>query len=195
VNLSGTLYGSGSTAVVFSHMSDGDRSEWRDLPEKMARIGYMALAYDFRGRGKSEGSFSPPSAPQDVLAAVAFARREGAATIVLAGASMGAMASAKAAAVGKPAALVFLAGTTSWRGLTVSREELQSSIPRLFISSEQDNYINGTLELYEWAAQPKEKYIYSGGAHGTELFDSHGDDLTRRTIDFIVRHAPVGPGG
>jgi hypothetical protein len=103
---------------------------------------------------------------------------------------MGAMASAKASAVEEPAALLFLAGTTSWSGLTVTSEELQTSTDKIFISSEGDNYIEGTLQLYEWAAPPKEKHIYPGSAHGTGLFDSDGDDLTRRITTFITTHAP-----
>jgi alpha/beta superfamily hydrolase len=171
-------------------MSDGDRTDWRDLPAQMAGMGYMTLAFDFRGRGESQGSFEPISADQDLLAAIAFVHREGASKVVLAGASMGAMASAKATAVEDVAALLFLAGTTSWSGLTVTQEELQASTPKLFISSEGDNYIGGTLQLYEWADPPKEKHIYPGSAHGTDLFNSHGDDLTRRITTFIATHAP-----
>ena len=190
ITLSGTLHGSGTTAIIFSHMSDGDRTDWRDLPAQMAGMGYMTLAFDFRGRGESQGSFDPPSADKDLLAATAFARGEGASKVVLAGASMGAMASAKVAAVEEPAALLFLAGTTSWSGLTVTQGELQTGTAKLFISSEGDNYIVGTLHLYEWANPPKEKHIYPGSAHGTDLFDTHGDDLTRRITAFVATHAP-----
>lgn len=191
VTLSGTLYGAGATAVVFSHMSDGPRSEWRDLPELMAERGYMTLAYDFRGRGTSGGEFSPPASPDDVRAAVAFVRERGARSVALVGASMGAMASAKAAATDRPACLVFVAGTTSWNGLDVTDADVAANdAPKLFISSDEDTYINETLHLYEAASPPKEKYIYPGGAHGTNLFESQGDDFPRRIIAFIEGNAP-----
>src|SRR5215204_815440 len=76
VILSGTVYGQGATGVIFSHMSDGSRAEWRDLPEQLARLGYRTLAYDFRGRGESEGSFAPDKADTDLRAAVALMRKE-----------------------------------------------------------------------------------------------------------------------
>jgi alpha/beta superfamily hydrolase len=191
VTLSGTLYGTGTTAVVFSHMSDGPRSEWRDLPEKMAARGYMTLAYDFRGRGTSGGEFSPPASPDDLRAAVAFVREQGATSVCLVGASMGSMASAKVAAADRPACLVFVAGTTSWEGLDVTDAEMAANdTPKLFISSEEDTYINETLHLYEAAAAPKEKHIYPGGAHGTNLFETQGEDFPARIITFIQNHAP-----
>ncbi|HET9492906.1 MAG TPA: alpha/beta fold hydrolase [Chloroflexia bacterium] len=191
VILSGTLRGSGRTAVIFSHMSDGPRSQWRDLPERLADRGYMTLAYDFRGRGESGGEFSPPAAPDDLRAAVAFVREQGAQSIALVGASMGGMASARIAAAERPSCLVFVAGTTSWNGLEVSDAEMAANdTPKLFISSDEDAYINETLHLYDAAAEPKEKHIYPGGAHGTNLFDSHAEDFSNRIISFIEANAP-----
>jgi pimeloyl-ACP methyl ester carboxylesterase len=191
VTLSGTAYGQGATAVIFSHMSDGSRAEWRDLPEQLAARGYRTLAYDFRGRGESEGTFAPDKADTDLRAAVAFMRQKGATDLALVGASMGAMASAKVAATDPPAALVLLTGTTSWNGLTVSDAEMAAIVaPKLVISSEQDGYLAGTLHLYDAAAPPKEKHIYPGGAHGTQLFDVYGDDLTARIVGFVTTRAP-----
>jgi pimeloyl-ACP methyl ester carboxylesterase len=191
VTLSGTLYGTGTTAVVFSHMSDGPRSEWRDLPEQLAERGYMTLAYDFRGRGESGGEFSPPTSPDDLRAAVAFVREQGANSVCLVGASMGSMASAKVAAADRLACLVFVAGTTSWEGLEVTDAEMAANdAPKLFISSEEDAYINETLHLYEAAAPPKEKHIYPGGVHGTNLFETQRFDFPDRIITFVENHAP-----
>jgi alpha/beta superfamily hydrolase len=193
VVLNGTLYGRGRTAVVLSHMSDGSQAEWAGFARVLAERGYMAFPFDFRGRGDSGGSFDPPAAPVDLRAAVAFARSEGAASVVLVGASMGAMASAKVAAVEKPTAVVMIAGTTSWSGLEVSDAELGAiAPPKLVISSERDEYISGTLHLYDASPEPREKYIYPGDLHGTELFREYGDDLTQRLLRFIEEHAPIG---
>lgn len=189
--LSGLLYGQGRTAVILSHMSDSDKSEWAEMAERLAGLGYAALTFDFRGRGDSEGSFTPPLADHDLLAAITFAKQEGAVNIVLVGASMGAMASLKAAAVERPLALVALAGATSWSGLTVTDAELEAiSAPKLYISSEQDPYISGTLHLFDAAPDPKEKHIYPGSAHGTQLFADYGPDLTERIVTFITENAP-----
>lgn len=191
VTLSGTLYGTGTSAVVFSHMSDGPRSEWRDLPERLAERGYMTLAYDFRGRGTSGGEFSAAASPDDLRAAVAYVREQGARTVALVGASMGSMAAAKVAATDRPACLVFVAGTTSWNGLDVTDAEMAANdTPKLFISSEDDTYINETLHLYDAATPPKEKYLYPGGVHGTNLFETQGEDFSSRIMTFIESNAP-----
>jgi alpha/beta superfamily hydrolase len=189
LQLSGTLYGQGTAAIIFSHMSDGSRAEWRDLPEKMAGMGYMALAYDFRGRGDSEGTFDPPASNKDLMAAVNFIRDEGAQKIALIGASMGAMASAKVAAVEKTEAVICLAGGISWSGPEISDQELAAiSAPLLVITSEEDQFVQDTLHIYEVASSPKEKHLYPGRTHGTDLFDTHGADLSQRIINFILKN-------
>jgi esterase/lipase len=192
IELSGTLYGQGTEAVIFSHMSHGSRAEWRELPEKMASMGYMALAYDFRGRGESDGTFDPPASGKDLMAAVAFVRKEGAQKIALIGASMGAMASAKVAAVETAEAVICLAGGISWSGLEVSDQELAAiTAPLLVITSEEDRFVKDTLHIYEAASGPKEKHLYPGSTHGTDLFDTHGEDLSQRLINFIRKNMPL----
>ena len=193
VELWGTLQGNSTTAIIFSHMSNGSRADWRDLPSTLSAKGYTTLAYDFRGRGASKGIFDPPSADKDLRAALSFVRRGGANKWALVGASMGSMASIKVAATEKPEALVVLAGTTLWSGLSVTDAETQAiTSPKLFISSEQDNFIEGFTHLYEVAIDPKEKHIYPGGAHGADLFNREGGaDLTQRIIEFIEKNVPL----
>jgi hypothetical protein len=41
--VSSPICGQGTTAVIFPHMSDGSRAEWRDLPETLAARGYRTL--------------------------------------------------------------------------------------------------------------------------------------------------------
>jgi hypothetical protein len=86
-----------------------------------------------------------------------------------------------------------IAGTTSWSGLEVSDAELGAiASPKLVISSEGDDYIAGTLHLYDASPEPREKHIYPGDLHGTELFREYRDDLTERLLRFIEEHAPAG---
>jgi hypothetical protein len=47
-------------------------------------------------------------------------------------------------------------------------------------------------EMYDAMPNPKEKHIYSGREHGTDIFlTEHADDLTQRLLTFIERHAPA----
>ena len=192
VKLAGTFYKGSSTAVVMSHMSGGSRADWRDVPELLAERGYTVLAFDFRGRGASEGGYDPPASNVDLLAAVDYVKSRGADRLVLAGASMGAMASAKVAAASQADAVVLVAGTTSWSGLEVLDTELAAiKAPLLVISSEGDGYIDGTLHFYDAAGGPKEKHIYQGAAHGTDLMDEYGEDFRERIISFMMANVPV----
>jgi pimeloyl-ACP methyl ester carboxylesterase len=187
VTLGGTLYGSGSTAVIFSHMLPTDQTSWAAMARELAGRGYLVLTYDFRGYGASQGKKEISKLDRDLRAAVAFVRTQGVAKLVLVGASMGGMATAKVAAVEKPTAVVIISTPTSFQGLAVSDDEVQAiTAPKLFIGSEGDGATRTTLHMFEVAPEPKEKHIYPGSGHGTFIFDSeYGADLRQRLIQFI----------
>jgi len=191
VTLGGTLYGSGSTAVIFSHMFPTDQTSWTALARELANRGYMTLTYDFRGYGASGGQKDVSQIDRDLRAAVAFVRQQGATHLVLVGASMGGTATAKVAATERPVAVVIMSAPASFRGLSVSDDEIQAiTAPKLFIGSEQDGATRDTLHMFDVASEPKEKHIYPGSGHGTFIFDSqYGDDLTQRLIQFIEANA------
>ena len=191
VTLGGTLYGSGSTAVIFSHMFPTDQTSWTALAKELANRGYMTLTYDFRGYGASGGQKDVSRIDRDLRAAVAFVRQQGATHLVLVGASMGGTATAKVAATERPAAVVIMSAPASFRGLSVSDDEIRAiTAPKLFIGSEQDGATRDTLHMFDVASEPKEKHIYPGSGHGTFIFDSqYGDDLTQRLIQFIEAYA------
>jgi pimeloyl-ACP methyl ester carboxylesterase len=187
VTLSGTLYGSGASAVVFSHMFPTDQTSWTPIAQDLAGRGYLVLTYDFRGYGKSQGAKDVSKIDHDLRAAVAFVRAQGATRLVLVGASMGGMATAKVAAVEKPAAVIIMSAPQSFAGLTVGDDEVKAiAAPKLFIGSEQDGATSTTLHMFDVAPAPKDKHIYPGSGHGTYIFDTeYGADLTQRIIQFI----------
>jgi pimeloyl-ACP methyl ester carboxylesterase len=187
VTLSGTLYGSGASAVIFSHMFPTDQTSWTPIAQDLAGRGYLVLTYDFRGYGTSQGPKDVSKIDHDLRAAVAFVRAQGAAKLVLVGASMGGMATAKVAAVEKPAAVIIMSAPQSFMGLAVSDDEVKAiAAPKLFIGSEQDGATSTTLHMADVASEPKDKHVYPGSGHGTYIFDSeYGADLTQRIIQFI----------
>jgi len=187
VTLSGTLYGSGANAVVFSHMFPTDQTSWAPIAKDLAGRGYLVLTYDFRGYGASPGTKDVSKIDRDLRAAVAFVRTQGAAKLVLVGASMGGTATAKVAAVEKPTAVVIMSAPQSFMGLAVSDDEVKAiTAPKLFIGSEQDGATSTTLHMFDVAPEPKDKRVYPGSGHGTYIFDSeYGADLTQRIIQFI----------
>jgi predicted alpha/beta-hydrolase family hydrolase len=199
VSLAGTLYGEGEVAVIFSNMGDQHQASWAPVAREMAAAGYSALTYDFRywvnGRMDAEqiGFIA-----DDLLAAVRFVRGEGVETVVLIGASLGGMATAKAAADAGAAAVVIMAAPMTAPGVevAVTVEELQAFTgPRLFITSEFDDTVAATeLEaMYAQAGEPKELFVYPGAtAHGTHLLQTeHAEDLRARLMAFVAEN--VGP--
>jgi pimeloyl-ACP methyl ester carboxylesterase len=192
VKLSGTLFGQGGSGVVLSHMFPTDQTSWHAFAKTLAGNGYLALAYDFRGYGKSGGEKHIDQIDSDVRAAVAFLKEQGAQRIVLVGASMGGTASAKVAGSAGAAALVVLSSPQSFNGLEVTEQDLKSFRgPSLWMGSRGDAATTDTEAMHAKANEPKTLHIYEGSAHGTFIFDTaNGPDLSQRIIDFLVENAP-----
>ena len=198
VTLMGTIYGGGTTAIVLSNMGDNDSSAWEAFAPELARRGYTVLTYKFRYPTNSS-SFNSGMANHtldDLRVAIAFVRGHGAQKLVLVGASLGGMATAKAAAVEQPAAIVIIASPMdlSEFDFRVEQSELNAiTAPKLFIGSEDDKTVPlaETQRRFDLSPDPKELQTYAGTAHGVHIFETdHGDDLRQRLIAFITSSAP-----
>lgn len=197
--LRGTLYGSGSTAVIFSTMGAQQQDTWSKMAQATANAGYLAFTYNFRfwvSDTRIQDNLRAYIA-DDLRAAIAFMRGQGAKQIVLVGASLGGMATAKVAGEAQAAAVIIMAAPLSARGLTVRVEdaELQTmTMPKLFVSSENDSTVSpaDARQMVDQAPEPKTIYLYPGTAHGTELFETkYAADLTQRLLAFIGEHTPA----
>ena len=192
LTLAGRLFGQGRTGVALSHMFPTDQASWHTFAQTLADNGYLALAYDFRGYGKSSGEKRVAEIDRDVRAAVAFMRAQGAQRIVLIGASMGGTASAKVATSVGAEALVVLSSPRSFQELEIGDEDVrQFRGASLWIGSRGDGATIDVEALHAIANSPKSLHVYAGSAHGTFIFDTaDGADLAQRMIDFLVRYAP-----
>ena len=190
--ITGELYGSGKTAVIFSVMGDCTPG-WREFAQLTAAQGFLALTYQWRGcRANSVDNVLIRKFVEDARAAITFARAQGAERIILAGASLGGCASAKLAAESEASGLIVLASPPSipqW-GFEIQSSDLNTEIPKLFITAENDDTVapEKTRALYDLAAKPKEWQTYPGSAHGTELFDSKNkSEVQGRILEFLQR--------
>jgi esterase/lipase len=188
--ITGELYGSGETAVIFSVMGECTPG-WREFAQLTAAQGFMALTYQWRGcRANSVDNVLIRKFVEDTRAAIAFAREQGAEKIILVGASLGGCASAKLAVESGASGLIVLASPPSipqW-GFEIQSADLNTEIPKLFITAENDNTVppEATHELYDLASEPKDWQTYPGSAHGTNLFDTESKSaLQRRILEFI----------
>ena len=134
----------------------------------MARSGFRALAFDFRGRGQSYGGPQASSRDDvhlDVLAAVRYLHEDGAKTVSVVGGSFGGWA----AAIDEP-------------------ERMQGR--KLFLTTRDDFSRGGVLRLpglraqFERAREPKELVILEGSAHAQHIF---GTDQADRLMAEILR--------
>ena len=192
VVLAGTVFGDGAVGVVLAHMFPTDQTSWQPFARQLAAEGYRALAFDFRGFGRSGGSRRVDEIDLDVRAAAAYLRSQGARRIVLVGASMGGTASIKAATPGGVDALIAISSPMRFRGLNVSETELtRLTMPSLWSTSDRDSVTPAMRAMHAAAGGRKALHVYSGSAHGTYIFDSaHGPDLTGRILVFIARAVP-----
>ena len=201
VTLHGTLYGNGTTAVILSTMGAQRQETWVPFARQIAARGYLALTYNFRywvTDTRMQDSMRDKAA-EDLRAAVAFVRQQGAQRVVLIGASLGALASIKAASDVQPAAVVVMAAPfgsfPALPSLQVDQADLRAiAAPKLFINTEHDQggFTASTQQMFEAAPDPKELQIYPGSAHGTDLFDTdQASALTQRLIEFVEQSAPA----
>jgi dienelactone hydrolase len=199
VRLSGMVFGEGAVGVVLAHMGRGGdtQADFYPLAHELAEQGYLALTYNRRGvcgdSGKecSQGPDDYASSWKDVVGAAEFVHSRGATSVVLIGASIGAMASLYAAVSHRlePAALIEIGGVNHASGYDFTRDQLQE-LPgaKLFVSAADDGYggASAAREWYGWANEPKQLEILPGAQHGTDMLRG-GEPTAKPLVEFVLR--------
>jgi len=153
----------------------------------------MALTYPWRGC-RAAGLADEDELQKfvdDARGAINFVRAQGAEKIILAGASLGGVASAKLAIESQASGIVVVASPpaiSQW-GFEIEAADLNTDIPKLFITAEDDPTVpaSATRQLYDLAAEPKEWQTYPGDKHGTDLFETEsGEAMQQRILEFIL---------
>jgi pimeloyl-ACP methyl ester carboxylesterase len=207
VRLSGTLFGSGSVAIVLSHMGDSsdNQTEWYPMARVLASRGYEVLAYNTRGvcpggrAGCSLGRYVLNENWKDIVGAYTYLRNRGADRVALMGGSVGAMGSLVAAGKDetRAAAVVAISGVLDCCGYLLDRSDLRAvSEPKLFIAGSYDSWAtDGTRAFYRWSRSPKRLRIFQRtNAHGTDLLrldEPTGRQARRLVLQFLDRFAPA----
>ena len=191
--LAGIRLGRGRKAVVLAHQSRGDACQWAGYARRLARLGYLVIAIDFRGYGDSQtrGGRAAGRLAADVAAAAKVARARGAQNVFAMGASMGGTAVLSAAANVRPQ----LSGVISpscpavFTYVDALRTAPRLTAPALYIVGRDDaDFVPDAERLHEaTAAADKALHVLPVGYHGVELVRS--DPQARALVeDFIRSH-------
>jgi pimeloyl-ACP methyl ester carboxylesterase len=182
------LFGSGEVAVVLSHMGNtrSSQEDWAPFAGQAAEAGFQVLTYD--NRADLSASWN------DVLGAVDHLRNEGAETVIVGGASIGAMASLRAAIEpdSEINAVLWLAGVLNESGYAFTEADVSGlACPMLIASGSEDSY--GAAEdaalLHEWTPDVSELLIVDSIRHGTDILAEDepavADELRQAMTDFL----------
>lgn len=185
---SGRLFGAGEVAVVLSHMGRprDDQDDWASFAAELADGGYQVLTYDHENS----------EVWQDVLGAVDYLRDSGAGTVIAGGASIGAMASLRAAEESGTDidGIIWLAGVLHNSGYDFYQDDVaQVACPMLVISADRDSAgaADDARELASWSAD-SELHIIPSMSHGTDILVDGGpaaDQLEQAMLAFVDRVA------
>jgi pimeloyl-ACP methyl ester carboxylesterase len=179
-HLRAAILGSGDTGVVLANESDLDLCGWLPFARKLSTR-FRVLLFDY-------GS----SAPQDEVAAAARElRREGAKTVVLAGASEGAKAAIVAGA-DRPKlarAIVALSPEATLQGEDVAPAARKLSAAALFLVSRGDPYSAVDTPALERVAGSRQKRLVEvpGSDHGVYLLRGASAQKVETAISDFLR--------
>lgn len=187
------MYGRGGRGVVLAHGGQFNKESWAKQAQILADAGFRAIAFDFRGYGKSHGPGQADlySAPVylDVLAAARYLRKTGSKTVSVVGASFGGGAAGDASIASEPGEIsrvVFLGSAPNGPAeklkcgslFIVARDDANAAGPRLPRIRAQ----------YEKAPEPKQLIILDGSAHAQFLFQTdQGDRVMREIVRFLSK--------
>jgi pimeloyl-ACP methyl ester carboxylesterase len=194
ISLAGHLFGSGHEGVVLAHMYPADQTSWLPTARRLANEGYLVLTFDFRGYGESGGQKQIDLIDRDVSAAIGKIRQEGAAAVVLAGASMGGTASlvagdrAQALDSIRLAGIATLSAPVEFRGLSAAEAVPRLVVPLLFMAAENDVGAAGARQLEDLSSGRGDLHIVSGSDHGTDLLTGlQGDAVYSLLSQFLQK--------
>ena len=192
--LSGRLFGpANEPLVILSHMRPNDQTAWFSFAEQLAGAGFAVLTFDFRGYGESEGRQDFGKLDEDLRTAIRYMRDQGRQQIFLVGASMGGTTTLVVAAGEDVDGVVAISPPSEFEGQDALAAVPQIRAPLLFLASDDDTAAQLSLEEMLAATAPTaDSELYTGNAHGTDLFDplrsEHSDEARLRVMEFLEQY-------
>jgi len=177
------LYGQGKQAVVLAHGAIFNKESWDSLAKLLSEKGFMVLAIDFRGYGKSRAGKNGRALHEDILAAVRYLKSAGAKQVSVIGASMGGGAAAKAAVNAEPDEIYKLILLSP---VPIPDPETIHATSILYIGSENERLMPGIREQFLKAPEPKKLVVIPGDAHAQHIFKTgQAERLVQVILEFL----------
>ena len=190
VRLAGHVFGRGRVGVVLAHQSNGTTCQWSTYGRRLARLGYMPLALDFRGHGGSATASFAASLRLggDLAAAVRYLRVHGARKVYLVGASMGGSAVVVGGANIRPPVDGVVAVSAAEYMLDAPEAAARLRVPVLYVAGSRDPGAAAQSRHLFRATRGRAKalVVYDDWRHGVDLVD--GNAAARKRIErFLAR--------
>jgi pimeloyl-ACP methyl ester carboxylesterase len=175
LRLAGHRFGRGKTAVVFAHEARGGACQWIPYARALGKRGYLTIAFDFRGYGRSQtpkrGAWS--RLPADVIAAAKLSRSLGAKKVVVVGASMGGTNVVAAAANARTVidGVISVSAPTSYGRTDALAAARRLQLPVLYLVGEGDEgFVEHSRLLYAATSSANKRLeILDSPQHGVFL--------------------------
>jgi alpha-beta hydrolase superfamily lysophospholipase len=193
--LVGHRFGTGTTAVILAHQSDGSLCDWLPYAKRLAARGYFVFPIDFRGYGFSEPGFGTARQryAQDIAAAVKALRGLGKKKIFVVGASMGGIAALAAAPSVSPplAGVVSISSPRRYRGMDGIAAGKRLRVPVLYLAATDDDNVGYDFSedakaLHAAAASKRKRLeLLPGPLHGIALVG--GSAKARAAVEAFLK--------
>lgn len=190
LSLEGVRFGEGPAWVVLGHMRPADMTSWFGFAMAAADRGLVALTYNNRGYGASDGDREDYDVGIDALAAIRFAREGGAEKIFYVGASMNGTAALYVGAREDLAGIASLSGVPEFAGTDGMGSTAAVGAPKLFVAARDDgNRWEFAEAFYRASSEPRTLLLFDAGGHGTAMFEENEAELTAALLDFLTTYA------
>lgn len=177
------IYAGSSHAVILGHGKVFDKESWSEVAQRLNDIGLTVIAPNFRGYGKSKGPDADDGFAQDIAAAAAYGRRNGATAISLLGGSMGAVAVSKAVTdslISDVYRLILLSPRVAGDPGKINVGHA------LFVVSKDEDCAQTVQSMHDQCPSPKSLQVFDGDKHAQFLFQSgHKDTLISMILDAL----------
>lgn len=188
-SISARRYGNSRDLVILLNMDTNNPQEWDPLVEAVNTDKYSVLTYSYPDNQaeweRTLGAVLDFVESEEQAEGVKKAER-----IVLVGASRGGVTSLQVASKRgdeRIFAIVAISVPLEYEGtrLYTNTELRMVTVPKLFISTEFDDYVEETRDIFAVVEDPRWLTIYPGDAHGTEIFTEEGESLALELTQFI----------